>query len=422
MGMSWDFTNYTFSFLVSLIGTILGICYPLFLENIRKIDDQYQSTVLAKRFQEAPVFKLYRLLLITAIIISFLAPFIMLFSDNSIVNIGVETIHCLFVLALVFVMLYMFRVIQTYYNPDDLSRLLFECPNSQHLPVDRELLMASVDLMRYSCERNNMDVYRISKGYLVNAATLEQIPVGYEYYNLSSLLQDTFIRITDLSTDETLKPLCYDNILVQVYYNIFCKGFNGENNYATIWHSLNKIMESENTEWFQQYWSAAISYCGLIVKNLRSDASEHVFENQARFLEFHHALGAMLVYQRKNDWLHYILTTDNVSPRKFDLIPGSLNQIFFHMVGFEHLSDRPWELTGKYQMNGISNDVNSDQTILLQLYRYFTLLIMRLYSYNDYNIGYCDPMQLPNIDGYDLKIKGFKRNCGTDCSYCKLLV
>lgn len=409
MGMSWDFTNYTFSFLVSLIGTILGICYPLFLENIRKIDDQYQSTVLAKRFQEAPVFKLYRLLLIVAIIISFLAPFIMLFSDNSIVNIGVETIHCLFVLALVFVMLYMFRVIQTYYNPDDLSRLLFECPKSQHLPVDRELLMASVDLMRYSCERNNMDVYRISKGYLVNAATIEQRSVGYEYYNLSSLLRDTFIRITDLSTDETLKPLCYDNILVQVYYNIFCKGFNGENNYATIWYSLNKIMESENTEWFQQYWSAAISYCGLIVKNLRSDASKYVFEYQARFLEFHHALGAMLVYQRKNDWLHYILTTDNVSPRKFDLIPGSLNQIFFHMVRFEHLSDRPWELTGKYQMNGISNDVNSDQTILLQLYRYFTLLIMRLFSYNDYNIGYCDPMQLPNIDGYDLrKLKDLK--------------
>lgn len=407
--MSWDFTNYTFSFLVSLIGTILGICYPLFLENIRKIDDQYQSTVLAKRFQEAPVFKVYQLLLIAAIIISFLAPFIMLLSNNSIVNIGVETVHCLFVLALVFVMLYMFRVIQTYYNPDDLSRLLFECPKSQHLPVDRKLLMASVDLMRYSCERNNMDVYRISKGYLVNAATIEQIPVGYEYYNLSSLLQDNFIRITDLSTDETLKPLCYDNILVQVYYNIFCKGFNGENNYATIWHSLNKIMESENTEWFQQYWSAAISYCGLVVKNLRSDASKYVFKNQARFLEFHHALGAMLVYQRKNDWLHYILTTDNVSPRKFDLIPGSLNQIFFHVVRFERLSDRPWELTGKYQMNGISNDINSDQAILLQLYRYFSLLIIRIFSYNDYNIGHCDPMQLPDVKDYDLiGLKTFK--------------
>lgn len=73
------------------------------------------------------------------------------------------------------------------------------------------------------------------------------------------------------------------------------------------------------------------------------------------------------------------------------------------MARFERLSNRPWELTGKYQMNGISNDVNSDQAILLQLYRYFTLLIMRLFSYNDYNIGYCDPMQLPNIDGSDLK-------------------
>ena len=29
MGMSWDFTNYTFSFLVSLIGTILGTWYLL---------------------------------------------------------------------------------------------------------------------------------------------------------------------------------------------------------------------------------------------------------------------------------------------------------------------------------------------------------------------------------------------------------
>lgn len=409
MNMSWDFTNYTFSFLVSLIGTILGICYPLFLENIRKIDDQYQSTVLAKRFQEAIVFKVYRLLLIAAIIISFLAPFIMLLSDNVVVNIGVETIHCLFVLALVLVMLYMFRVIQTYYNPDDLSRLLFEHPKSQHLPADRETLMASVDLMRYSCERNNMDVYMRCKGYLVDKAMEEQKEIEYVFYNLSPLLHETFKRITDLSTDEKLKPLCYDNIIAQIYYNVFCKGFNGENNYQAIWWSLNRMMESENTEWFQQYWSAAISYCGLIVKNLRSDASKYISENQARFLEFHHALGAMLVYQRKNDWLHYILTTDNVSPRKFDLIPGSLNQIFFHVVRFERLSDRPWELTGKYQMNGISNDVNSDQAILLQLYRYFSLLIMRLFSYNDYNIGYCDPMQQPDIEDYDLSgLKSFK--------------
>lgn len=407
--MSWDFTNYTFSFLVSLIGTILGICYPLFLENIRKIDDQYQSTVLAKRFQEAIVFKVYRLLLIAAIIISFLAPFIMLLSDNIVVNIGVETVHSLFVLALVLVMLYMFRVIQTYYNPDDLSRLLFECPKSQHLPVDRELLMASVDLMRYSCERNNMDVYIRCKDYSVTMAMAEQKKVGYNYYNLSPLLHEAFKRMTDLSTNEKLKPLCYDNILAQIFYNVFCKGFNGENNYKTIWWSLNRMMESENTEWFQQYWSAAVSYCGLVVNNLRRDSSEHVCENQARFLEFHHALGAMLVYQQKIEWLHYILTTDNVSPRRFDLIPGSLNQIFFHVVRFERLSDRPWELTGKYQMNGISNDVNSDQAILLQLYRYFSLLVIRLFSYDDYNIGYCDPMQLPDVEDYGLTgLKAFK--------------
>lgn len=409
MGMNWDFTNYTFSFLVSLIGTILGVCYPLFLENIRKIDDQYQSTVLAKKFQEALVFKVYRMLLIASIIVSFLAPFVMLISDNVVVNIGIETVHCLFVLALVLVMLYMFKFIQTYYNPDELSKLLFEHFDSQSLPVKRELLMASIDLMRYSCERNNMDVYQKSKGYLINMAALEQKPIEYSFYNLSPLLQDAIKRITELSTDETLKPLCYDNILVQIYYDIFCKGFNGENNYRTIWWSLNRLAESENTEWFQQYWSAAISYYGNAIINQRAGNSEDLFKNQARFWEFHHAVGAMLVYQKKYEWLHYILTIDNVSPPKFYLIPGSLKQIIFYTSRFERQTASPWDLSGKYQMKGTYNDINSDYAILQQIYRYFALLVIRLFSYNDYNIGYCDPMQSPDISEYNLaELKALK--------------
>ena len=409
MGMNWDFTNYTFSFLVSLIGTILGVCYPLFLENIRKIDDQYQSTVLAKKFQEALVFKVYRMLLIASIIVSFLAPFVMLISDNVVVNIGIETVHCLFVLALVLVMLYMFKFIQTYYNPDELSKLLFEHFDSQSLPVKRELLMASIDLMRYSCERNNMDVYQKSKGYLINMAALEQKPIEYSFYNLSPLLQDAIKRTTELSTDETLKPLCYDNILVQIYYDIFCKGFNGENNYRTIWWSLNRLAESENTEWFQQYWSAAISYYGNAIINQRAGNSEDLFKNQARFWEFHHAVGAMLVYQKKYEWLHYILTIDNVSPPKFYLIPGSLKQIIFYTSRFERQTASPWDLSGKYQMKGTYNDINSDYAILQQIYRYFTLLVIRLFSYNDYNIGYCEPMQSPDISEYNLaELKALK--------------
>ena len=409
MGMNWDFTNYTFSFLVSLIGTILGVCYPLFLENIRKIDDQYQSTVLAKKFQEALVFNVYRMLLIASIIVSFLAPFVMLISDNVVVNIGIETVHCLFVLALVLVMLYMFKFIQTYYNPDELSKLLFEHFDSQSLPVKRELLMASIDLMRYSCERNNMDVYQKSKGYLINMAALEQKPIEYSFYNLSPLLQDAIKRITELSTDETLKPLCYDNILVQIYYDIFCKGFNGENNYRTIWWSLNRLAESENTEWFQQYWSAAISYYGNAIINQRAGNSEDLFKNQARFWEFHHAVGAMLVYQKKYEWLHYILTIDNVSPPKFYLIPGSLKQIIFYTSRFERQTASPWDLSGKYQMKGTYNDINSDYAILQQIYRYFALLVIRLFSYNDYNIGYCDPMQSPDISEYNLaELKALK--------------
>lgn len=37
MTLNWDFTNYTFSFLISLLSAILGICHPLLLESI--LDD-----------------------------------------------------------------------------------------------------------------------------------------------------------------------------------------------------------------------------------------------------------------------------------------------------------------------------------------------------------------------------------------------
>lgn len=405
MGMNWDFTNYTFSFLVSLIGTVLGICYPLFLENIRKIDDQYQSTVLAKRFQDAWVFKAYRIILLLAIIISFAAPFVMLLSDNVIVNILIETIHCICVLALVLVMLSLFRVIQDYYNPESLSSLLFDDSVPVNPTERKDKLMAAVDLMRYSCERNNMEVYQKSKEFVLRVAMEEQKGIEHKCYNFSIPLQETVKRITDLSTDENLKPLCYDNMVAQIFYNVLAKGYNGDLNLQTIWWALYKIMESDNIEWFQQYWSAAIGYYSFGVNNdERSKKMITLALNaRTRFLEMHRMLGTMLVYHQKFDWLHYALTTDNVSPPVFNLVPGTLEDIISGLEDIEKQTVIPWQLTSKYQMKGMFNDINSDFAIIEQVYRYFALLVIRLFSYSDYNINSRNPMQSPEISGLDLK-------------------
>lgn len=400
---------------MSLVASILSICYPLFLESIRKIDDQYESTVLAKQFQKECVFKIYSILLFLVIAVSFCTPFVMLLYNSFVVNIIVETLHCVCVLVLVIVMLVMFRVIQKYYNPDALSQHLFDVEKSKDLPND--LLLCSLDLMRYTSKRQNYEVYNRGKEYLVNAATSEQISVKYKEYNFSDKINEALLIATDYATDCRIRPLCNDNILAQVVYNYFCKGYNGEKNFEIIWRCLCKMMDSENTEWFQQYWSAANQYYTFGIDNQPYEirGNKDCIKYEHRFLELHHLLGALLIRHEKYEWLRYILTVDHVSPPKFMLIPSTFQEIMKVIENVEEQRIACWKLTSKYQMKGLFCDVNSDEKIVLLVYRYMALLLVRLFSYNDYNIRYCDPIELPSIREYSklTELKEEKRILGS---------
>ena len=398
--VNWDFTNYTFSFLVSLVSAILGIAHPLFLESIRKIDEQYESTVLSSLFQHARIFRLHRIALFVAIAISFVAPFAMLICDCKMLNITVVTIQCFCVIILVTIMLRMFQTIQIFYNPSELAKYLFDENHYQDHECIPDLLLGAIDLMRYTSKRPNPNVYLQCKDYFVSAASAELSSKGNQFYNLPSHIQNALLIATDYAMDKRVKPLCYDNRVAQIFYNIYAKYYNGEQNYQTIWMSLSKMMESDNSEWFQQYWSAALQYYAFVMKNAHNEAgsTESSLSPQERFLELHHVLGALLVYNGRYDWLSFILTHDHVSPPKFYLIPSSFDEIINVIYKLEQQKTSVWKLTSKYRFKDISEDIDSDYRIVSLMYQYAALLAIRLFCYNNYNIRYKDPMALPTID------------------------
>lgn len=57
----------------------------------------------------------------------------------------------------------------------------------------------------------------------------------------------------------------------------------------------------------------------------------------------------------------------------------------------------PIELTKRYLMIGAPQDVSSDGFILSYAYKYASLLLIRLFTVNDWNITYSNPMGLPEI-------------------------
>lgn len=73
----FDFTNVTFSGLISIFGALVSLGYPVVLQSIQRIDEQYDSIRLTHRLQYEMVFKLFKCLMIVNIIVSILAPFVL---------------------------------------------------------------------------------------------------------------------------------------------------------------------------------------------------------------------------------------------------------------------------------------------------------------------------------------------------------
>ena len=75
--MIFDFTNYTFSGLLSILASLYGVGYPLIVQSIGRIYNQYNSALLSRRFAKEPVYKAFQVLMIANMIVAVLAPFIL---------------------------------------------------------------------------------------------------------------------------------------------------------------------------------------------------------------------------------------------------------------------------------------------------------------------------------------------------------
>lgn len=394
--MTLDFTNYTFCGLISLLAAILGIGYPLFLESIRKIDEQYDSTRLSARFQRERSFHWYRRSLLASIAICFCAPFITLLFPVTAVSLVIIAVQALCVLWLIIEMLGVFQMVQEYYNPHKLYYRI-HIPD-EYKEVDtkrREELLCLVDLARYACRRNSFDVYNLCKSQFAHLINLEESKVGEKrYYNISLDLFWALRQIADYSKDNKNRYFYNDNIAAQSFYNSFFDYTIGPKTYESLWTSACFVAEGGSDEWFRQQWSNADQYYTYHYElNPNRDDGDRVL-----FREHHYMLGVMALFYQRYDWLRIVLFHTHSTPAKYPLVPSTFSAVIDAIRHLEAQRMNVWQLTQKYQMKGLFANVNSDDKLLDYAYRYAALLLIRLFSVNDYNITYSDPMQTPYLN------------------------
>lgn len=117
----FEFSNNAISLLLSVFSVIVGMTYPLLLQAIQRIDEQYRSSRITKMLKEEKVFRLFQWLVTISIAFAFISIFILqLLDDCPTLTIVWVIIHTLLTWLLLVTTILLVYTIMTYYNPDEL--------------------------------------------------------------------------------------------------------------------------------------------------------------------------------------------------------------------------------------------------------------------------------------------------------------
>lgn len=117
----FEFSNNAISLLLSVFSVIVGMTYPLLLQAIQRIDEQYRSSRITKMLKEEKVFRLFQWLVTISIAFAFISIFILqLLDDCPTLTIVWVAIHTLLTWLLLVTTILLVYTIMTYYNPDEL--------------------------------------------------------------------------------------------------------------------------------------------------------------------------------------------------------------------------------------------------------------------------------------------------------------
>jgi hypothetical protein len=137
------------------------------------------------------------------------------------------------------------------------------------------------------------------------------------------------------------------------------------------------------------YWERAHQYFSFnlkIIQQKYSDTDYSVINNneienrekeRKRFLDFHYALGGLLLYKGRYNCISRILNFTTSMPPRYELLPASINEIlvlYFYFLD-PHEVNFPW-ISSKYYFPELEG-IESDYIIKKWISTYFALLLIR---------------------------------------------
>lgn len=400
---------------MSIVAAILGVGYPIILQNIARLDDKYSSDYIIKIFnQEWEKIWFQRILVLNFIffvIWSFKFKPIIFFErfDFLIKNSG-SILVILLAIMLVGVFLCLIRKIQIYQIPEKIfehSKNLYSKRNK----IDRtninvnetkiDLFYAISDLFYASIRAKNQKLC-ISFIRYFDEIFQKESEIGDEEFRFPNAYLELayFSTKVSISLNEIDRMPAIDFMISSNRWLL--NGIKLENKenptFRNIWENLNLMVKFYRDDMILSNWEKADSFISGYSKFRMSDKKLDL-PGKEKFIEFYILFGALLVYKNRFNCLNRILSFTNSEPPQYHLLPTTMDKIFFNYFKFRNENDYSFiSISYTYPFSGIEG-IKADSVIKLNVSTYLAILFLRqysLYTYFSYERHLAFP-QIPNF-------------------------
>lgn len=390
----FDFVNYTYSGVLSVLSTLFGLSYPLILGCIEKIDAKYHSTKLSARFLEEKIFLVFKVLLIVNLVIAVVVPFLMDGWQHARYLIALQ---CLAAVVMIYFAFRLFNMVMIYYDAGKLQVRILTDYNAavkagkteQEAKYFTQWSDLTSVLLTSADENFVQSVYEKWYDYV----SRKLIACKGKPLELDDYFYEAMTRINENLCKGERKPISVNNGNSLLTSLIVYDSIVTDKTYRYLWRNLRLQMYYNRDEWIMAYWKSASQKYELFMqeddkpgKNYTVEQIEERNRQREKFEEFHIMLCAMLLQQGKYELLEQMMFYTQSQPPFYPLVPSDLIhllQVFVHL-NEDKLVDITYyeERYPMPNMHGITGG-----KILGAANCYMALLFYRLYTLEYYPYG-----------------------------------
>lgn len=446
--------NYIVEICVAIDIAILGIAYPIIVDKISNIGDRYKSNYLSVLFNkevpqqsvnlklgkkriELSIFQLS--LYITIISFLFLIfPIEPLFGwDNIFINNSAKYLVLGLTMILTILFFKLLNIV-VLYNGKPTSLLSYVI--KKYHSLNKESMVKPYYLKTI----NEFTFYAIDK----QDEHLQETLLEFYYSEFSSIRKnhdksksliypfDLYAMVhklnVQLANSKNFKLPAIEHRAVSGWW-LLGEDFEeikiSEETYNWLWRNLYVICDNE--KYVKMYWSNAFQYFEFRLQSIQQDYDFESREiknkievaNRSKerksFLEFHYALGGLLLYRKQYKTLKYILNYSQSFPPKFVLFPETMTEIFECLEEFRNeFKNRKTPIDIKFYFPELDNLGNRKQ-VNYWICSYLTVLFLRQwtlhehYTYQDFTTLPYLPSNVVELNNW-LATVSFFENCLID--------